>query len=322
LIRCLALSEELTSKGKQCYLFSKTSTDHLIQKVNKYDIQNHRVNSDLPLNKELKQLISFSNKNNVEWIITDCYDINADYLKTLKREGFRILSIDDTAHIHYTSDIVLNQNVGAEKLTFSAEKYTRFLLGPKYVMIRNQLLRKNVKRLNREVKTILILFGGSDYCNITLKTIKSLVTINEDVRLLVVIGPINSHYKQIKEYIKNIERRIDLIVSPQDMGDIYQRTDIALTAGGSTCYELAFFGIPSLIISVADNQISIAKELDRQQLGIYLGNKNMVHGKQIKSSVEELAISQKLRKRMSINGKKLVDGKGKIRIVDFMERFT
>ena len=321
LIRCLALSEELSSRGKKCYLLSKIEDSRLIEEVNKYNIKNYNISRKLTLMEDLEQLIAFSTKNNIEWIITDHYDIDADYLRVIKEKGFKLLSIDDTAQIHYYSDIVLNQNIGAKKLAFSAEKYTRFLLGPKYIMIRNYLLGKNLKRKNNETQTILIVFGGSDYWNLTLKAVKSLETIGGNVKLLVISGPINRHYDGIKRYIYNSKCEIDLISSPRDIANVYQKTDLALTAGGSTCYELAYYGIPNLIITVADNQVNIARELDRQQVSIYLGKQNEVSGKQIKETVEKVLISESLRKKMSIKGKKLVDGQGKVRIVDFMERF-
>ena len=50
------------------------------------------------------------------------------------------------------------------------------------------------------------------------------------------------------------------------------------------------------------------------------GKKEVVKVEKIREHVEKLISDYSLRKSMSQNGKKLVDGKGKIRIVDFMER--
>ncbi len=58
------------------------------------------------------------------------------------------------------------------------------------------------------------------------------------------------------------------------MVDFYLESDLAVSAGGSSCYELAYFGIPNVIITIADNQLGIAREFHRQHLGVYLGMKH------------------------------------------------
>ncbi|MFN9054465.1 MAG: glycosyltransferase, partial [Pseudanabaena sp.] len=47
--------------------------------------------------------------------------------------------------------------------------------------------------------------------------------------------------------------------------------EIMIAAGGSTNWELAFMGLPSIVITIADNQKAIAAELDRQGAIINLG---------------------------------------------------
>jgi len=272
----------------------------------------------LNLKDDVEKLISFSKENDINWIITDNYEINKEYIKKIKDEKFKVLSIDDTAKIHYFSDIVLNQNIGAEKLNISAEKYTKFLLGPKYVMIQDELLKKNKKSVS-EIKKILITLGGSDQDNLTLKLLKILELVNEDVEFLAVVGPFNPFYEIIKKYVKESDCKIKLIKSPDNMAEVYLEADIAISAGGSSCYELAYFGIPNLIITIADNQLNIAHELDKQNVAIYIGRKNELKEGYLRDNVKELLNNHHLRKRMSQNGRKIVDGKGKERVVDFME---
>jgi spore coat polysaccharide biosynthesis predicted glycosyltransferase SpsG len=103
------------------------------------------------------------------------------------------------------------------------------------------------------------------------------------------------------------------------MAPIYLQADLAISAGGSSCYELMYFGIPTLIIIVANNQVSIANELNRQHIGISLGRKNEIQHEYLKKKIKELLENRSLRKRLRQNGRRLVDGKGKKRIVDCME---
>jgi UDP-2,4-diacetamido-2,4,6-trideoxy-beta-L-altropyranose hydrolase len=321
-MRSLALSEELTKRGNACYFYSKIEDDQLIKKIENVKAKFQKIKDNLIEKEDLKNLIKFSNEKNTDWIITDCYKINSNYIKELKSNGFNVLSIDDTAQIHYHSDIVINQNVGAEKLDFSSEKYTKLLLGPKYVMMRKELLKVNKKIVKKDVKNILISIGGSDKDNFTLKILKLLEQINNDARFLVITGPFNPFYNDLEKYIRESDSKIKLIKSPKDMSKIYLESDIAISAGGSTCYELAYFGIPNIIVTIADNQIKIAQELDKQKVSIYIGKKEKLKEKLFKEKTHELINNYSLRKSMSNRGKKLVDGKGKERIVDFMESFN
>jgi spore coat polysaccharide biosynthesis predicted glycosyltransferase SpsG len=229
------------------------------------------------------------------------------------------MSIDDTAQMHYYSDVIVNQNIGAEKLTFSAEPYTAFLLGSSYVMLRNELLIRMKKKNNPAVKKMLITLGGTDPDNFLLHILKSLEKMKKDIDILAVIGPFNLHFPTLQTYQKTTEMKLNIIQSPTNMADIYLQADLAISAGGSSCYELAYFGIPNLIIAVADNQLSIAYEFDKQRIGIYLGEKNEIQQEYLRDKVKELLVNKSLRKHMSQNGHNLVDGKGKKRIVDYME---
>jgi len=314
LMRCLALSEELKKQGHKCYILSETSEEIITNKISEFQVEFYKIN-------ELADAIKISKENCIDWIITDCYSLNSEYIKKLK-ENFKVLSIDDNALIHYYSDAIVNQNIGADKLDYSAEEYTRFFLGSKYVMMRNELLKRNEKKEKDKVKKILITLGGADKDNFTLEILKILKTIDENVEVIAVIGPFNPFYNVLKEYVNKSNLMVNLIKSPEKMTDIYLESDIAISAGGTSCYELAYYGIPNLIITIAENQLNIAKELDRQGISIYLGDQKDVKSEKIKEKVKELINNHSLRKSMSQNGRDLVDGLGKRRIADFMESYN
>jgi UDP-2,4-diacetamido-2,4,6-trideoxy-beta-L-altropyranose hydrolase len=315
LMRCLALSEELKKKGNKCYILSKILDDKVINKIKKFDIEFYKIKQD-------NDIIFFSKKNDIKWIITDSYNINKEYIKSLKNENFKVLSIDDNAIIHYFSDIVVNQNIGAEILKYSAEKYTKFLLGPKYAILRDELLRRSEKKNKESVEKILIMLGGTDSNNLTLKILKSLEKINKNYVFFVIVGLFNPFYEQLKDFSEKSKTNIKLLKSPENMAEIYLESDLAISAGGTSCYELSYFGIPNIILTIADNQINSAKAFDKKNVSIYLGHKSEISTKDIWKKIEELVNNKSIRKTMRNNGRKLVDGKGKKRIVELMESYN
>ncbi|MCK5031222.1 MAG: UDP-2,4-diacetamido-2,4,6-trideoxy-beta-L-altropyranose hydrolase [Thermoplasmatales archaeon] len=320
LMRCLALSEELIRREHSCYFLSKIDNDELISRIKKNNVHYQKINPNATLQTDVETLIKFSNENDVDWIITDHYGINSQYIKEIKKNNLKVLSIDDNAQIHYYSDIIVNQNIGAEKLDFSSEKYSKFLLGTKYVMLRDELLQKYKRGGTNKVTKILIMLGGADPDNVTLKVLRMLECLNESVQFLVVTGPVNRFYDDILYYINKCNMDITLLKGKKKMSDVYLQSDIAISAGGSSCYELAYFGIPNIIIAIVDNQVRIARELNNQNISIYLGEKNEVKPEQLRNKIKTLIDDYLLRKTMSEHGKKLIDGKGKHKIVNVMER--
>jgi UDP-2,4-diacetamido-2,4,6-trideoxy-beta-L-altropyranose hydrolase len=320
LMRCLALSEELRRRGHECFFLLKVVHPEVLERIKKFGSTSYLLPRTATLQQDLDSVIEYIFNQAIDWVITDHYQIDASYVKEIKHQGFHVLSIDDTAQMHYYSDIVVNQNIGAEKLTFSAEPYTALLLGPSYVMLRNELLRRADKKHDSSVRKILITLGGTDPDNFLLSVLHSLEDITKDIEILAVVGPFNPHGTELQAFQKTTKIRLNLIQSPPNMAELYLQADLAISAGGSSCYELAYFGIPNLMITVADNQISIAHEMDKQRIGIYLGEKHDLQQDFLKDKIKEFLKNQSLRNHMSENGQKLVDGKGKRRIVDHMEK--
>lgn len=321
LIRCLGLCEELKRRGNSCFFVSKIYNEDLILKI-KNENNFYKLSPSIDLKQDVKELISFSNKKKIDWIITDNYELNEKYITEIKKNDFKVLSIDDYSQIHYESDIVLNQNIGSDKLRYSSGENTYFLLGPKYVILRDKLLIRHKKIQKNEVNKILIMLGGTDKDNLILKIIKSIKFLTKQISFIVVIGPLNHHYNEISKYVKENQLNIDVEKFPDQMEEIYLNSDISISAGGTSCYELAYFGIPNIIITIAKNQINIAKNLDKYNVSLYLGHKNQIDMNKIKNNCYELINNNNLRKKMILNGKNLVDGKGKERIIDFMESFN
>lgn len=322
MMRCMALAEELIRRKEKCYFFSMITSNELINQLKKRKIIVEKINEINTFKEEMKNLLIFCKKKKIDWVVTDHYKINSEYTKAIKNGEFKLLSIDDIAQTFYYSDIVVNQNINANNLEIEGTEHTKFLLGTKYAMIRDELLKREMKKYNDPVRKILITLGGTDKDNLTLKIIKNIEEINGEAELIVISGPYNPHYNELKKFADNASKKIDIISSPQSMLDIYLESDIAISAGGTSCYELAYFGIPNIIIAIADNQLNIAKEFDKKNVSIYLGRKEDFSSNKIKENVLKLVNDNLLRKKMAENGRSLVDGKGKKRIVDVIERYT
>lgn len=312
LMRCIALSEEIIRNGGTCYFISKINSPVLKNKVKNTGIILEDVDRKISWDEDCEFVANFCKKKGINWVVTDHYGITEEYIKNLKEEGLFVLSIDDTANIVYYSDIVVNQNVGAEKLDIKKDGKTKLLLGPKYLILRDELLSAPRKKPKDVVKNILVTLGGSDKNDVTAKIVESLKNKNRDITYTIVVGPLND--KKISD------ENTELLHSPKNMAKIYSKSDIAISSGGTTCYELLFFGIPNIIVAIAKNQINIAKNLDKLKTSVFIGERDKINFEEIVYKIELLRRNKKLRKKMAKKGMEIIDGKGKIRIIEEMNK--
>ena len=97
--------------------------------------------------------------------------------------------------------------------------------------------------------------------------------------------------------------------------------DLAVGAAGATSWERLCLGLPSLVVTLADNQRPIALELDRQGLALSLGDKDEVSADLIRNRLEPI-IRDGLKPEWSRLCLAVVDGGGVDRVVATMTEST
>jgi spore coat polysaccharide biosynthesis predicted glycosyltransferase SpsG len=92
--------------------------------------------------------------------------------------------------------------------------------------------------------------------------------------------------------------------------------DLALTAGGSTCWELAHLGVPMLIVSLAENQLRVAHALQLAGAAVYVGDHLSLTAASITEILDRVRAAPELRRRLSSQASQLIDGQGAARVVN------
>lgn len=326
-MRCLALAQAWQDKGGKVTFISHCESDSLRKRLlnegmNLIDIENaYPEQCDLECTLVNLSVISHQQPANC-WLVIDGYHFDAAYQKRIKEAGYKILWIDDYGHAeHYYADLVLNQNISAdESFYLHREPYTQLLLGTRYVLLRREF--EKWQDWQREVTDIahkvLVTMGGADSDNLTLKVIQSLKhTDIPSFEAKIVVGPANPHLTILEREISDCSN-LQLIKDASNMPDLMAWADLAVSAGGSTCGEMAFMGLPNIIMIFADNQAAVAAELHNHYVSINLGWHNNINAVDIARALKKLMISDVQRKKMLHSGKNCVDGKGSNRIINSM----
>jgi len=328
IMRCIALAQAWQDEGGKVVFLSHCESDALRERIIREGFDFVPIDHPHPhpsdLSQTLMQLQSFlpspsSFSPSVPWLILDGYHFTPEYQRAIKDAGIRLLVIDDMNHLpYYHADIILNQNIHATELKYNCDPDTKLLLGPKYVLLRREFLKyKDFKReIPDKARKILVTMGGADPDNVTLKVIQALNLLGDpELEVKVVIGPSNPHIDSLREAVLHSPFSVLLLHGVDNMADLMAWADVAITAGGSTCWELAFCGLPILVIILAENQKNISIWMDKFGIAVNLGWFYNIKNEYIATVIKKVIQDKIVRYNMFEESRKLLDGKGQHNIV-------
>jgi UDP-2,4-diacetamido-2,4,6-trideoxy-beta-L-altropyranose hydrolase len=257
------------------------------------------------------------------WAVLDGYHFDDDFQRAIRETGVRTLVIDDHHHLpRYTADIILNQNIGAESTPYPCESDTVMLLGTSYALLRNEFLSQEPgdRALNRAARRVLVSLGGADLDNVTLKVVQALGQLKSlHLEVTIVLGPVNSNRKIIQSELENHSLEYQVLSGVDDMSPLLRWADLAVSAGGSSCWELAFMGVPFLVIVLAKNQEAIARGLGEANAATDCGWFHQLSVRRLAGELKRIILDDRRRETQSKRGRQLVDGLGRERVLDKME---
>jgi UDP-2,4-diacetamido-2,4,6-trideoxy-beta-L-altropyranose hydrolase len=269
------------------------------------------------------QTTYLARQRDATWVVVDGYHFGADYQRIIKNSGLHLLFVDDHGHAdHYYADLVLNQNIHVHKGWYAGrESHTRLLLGTCYVLLRRELLRwRGWKReIPESARKVLVTLGGSDPNNVTLKVIRALQQVKVDgLEAAVVVGDGNPHYDELQAAVQASRLPIRLESHVRNMSNLMVWADIAVSAGGSTCWECAFMGLPFVTIILAENQKPIAEGLEEAGVSVNVGWYTSLSTASLAAMLTELVGRPAVRLEMSERGRSVVNGCGAETVVELL----
>ncbi len=316
-MRCLALAQAWRRTVGDVVFALASSTPALEQRLLSDGFKLVHLKTVPGSTEDGAETVCVARQQDARWVVADGYHFRTDYQKRIKDAGLSLLLMDDYGHAeHYWADYVLNQNLAASPQLYSdREPYTGLLIGERYVLLRQQFnqwktWRRKIPAMGRN---ILVTLGGADPQNVTIKVIQSLARLC-DVEIVVVAGGSNPHLELIRSTIGGLQSH-QLVVDADNMPELMAWADVAVGAGGSTSWELAFMGLPSAVIVLAENQRNIALAFAREGIGVNLGQHEHLSSERLADIVYSLLADSTRREEMAVRGRKLIDGRGVRRVI-------
>jgi len=322
-MRCLTIAQEFRNHGHECIFVTADDTPRSI--INERNFQNIVLHSDWKkIDGEVLDFLKVCEEVQPDFIFVDHYYADANYLQQLKKVA-KVVYIDDLNEFYNPADVIINYNIYAELMNYRdiyAGKSTKLLLGPKYAPLREEFRSLPAKVIKGKVTDILISTGGADPVNVGLQILQAIASDDrlKGFRFHYILGALNANKEKILS-LANMYDNIIIHQNVQKMSLLMQKCDVAISAAGSTQYELCACGVPTICYVLADNQIPGAKGFLDRGLMRYAGDCRDEKWT-VKSILNDLKIilnDKEARLRLSSEMQHLIDGKGSENIRNELE---
>jgi UDP-2,4-diacetamido-2,4,6-trideoxy-beta-L-altropyranose hydrolase len=323
-MRCLALGQGWRDRGGEVFIIQAPGAAELEQRLRSEQLHLVVLEARPGTAEDAAETAALARGVGARWVVVDGYHFDADYQRAIKVAGQRLLFIDDYGHAaRYDADLVLNQNVYAHEVLYPHRaNTTRLLLDTRYALLRREFLawREWRRDIPRTARKVLVTLGGADPANVTLKVVDALKQIDvSGMEAIVVVGASNPHYQKLEAAAHDSRMAIRLVRNVTNMPELMAWADLAISAGGSSNWELALLGVPTIIVALAENQRMIAERLGALGAAVYLGWHADVPKDMIGTALSEFMHQPTARQHLSQQARAIVDGAGVARVLSHLE---
>lgn len=241
-------------------------------------------------------------------VIFDGYHFSYEDHAAARRRGAVVAAIDDLGHGVFDVHILLNPNI-VEDHTYELPSDTRLLIGPSYSLIRSEFRR--LRRLRTGgARNLLITLGGSDVANFATALLDRMEELDSPfARATIVVGP----------GARSVTSRdhVEVVRDPPDLPAVFDAGDAAISAAGTTTWELLCMGVPTALVQVATNQAHVGRPLAERRVALFPGTPADLLAT-LPETIHDLSMPG-TQERLSRAGMSMVDGHGAERLLAQIE---
>ncbi|MFJ3470176.1 UDP-2,4-diacetamido-2,4,6-trideoxy-beta-L-altropyranose hydrolase [Pseudomonas sp. NPDC090201] len=327
--RCLTLAKVLRKDGAEVAFACRQLPGHLLQRLTDEGYVAHGlperypqeqggvdIEASLPWQADIDALAqALGEQPRFDWLIVDHYGLDARWEKAARQFADRLMAIDDLANRPHAVNVLLDQNYSAQAQERPYARWVdadcRTFLGPHYALMRDEF-RCEAIAIKPVVKRVMVNFGGFDAARQVYATMLALQGF-DDLEVDFVAGLHNPEWDAMWALVESRPNwRLHTLVS--DFLGLMQQVDLFIGAGGGTTWERAALGLPTICISVANNQQLNAQLMAEAGGHLYLGPHETLDPQRLVQAISTLRDDQELRRSYAMHSRALVDGNGARRL--------
>lgn len=273
--------------------------------------------------EEISMIKSIFEEFKFHMIILDLRGVmSINYMNSLKSLNVPAVSVDNTSKGACLADInIFPVAYFDDKFLSHCDIKGEVYGGAEYVVIDDKFnIPHHGKRKHSQNNAlkVLVTFGGTDPNNLTERVVRALVETDLSLQLDVIIGPAFRKGNRFEDLFQKYKEKITLYKNIDNLSGLMSTADIAFTALGITTYELAYMGVPSVIIANFRSDEKYLNVFKKLGISLPLGYYNDLTGGDIRRAAGMFVRNKSMLKSMSQKGKRLIDGYGAKRIADII----
>lgn len=317
-MRCLAIADAAKSMGENTtFLLADEQAVPVLEERGYSYIVLHTTWDEME--SELASMAKIIEQNGIERILVDSYQVTERYLRKLNAMVEVIYMDDLNTFVYPVHGIICYANYW-EKFGYKERyKNVSLYLGTEYTPLRSVFSHCEKKEIKPQVERLLILSGGTDKYHV-LEQILRQIDRKMYQQIDVICGRYDLNYERLMEAYAD-EKNIHIHQAVTNIEVYMKAADLAISAGGTTLYELCACGTPTISYVVADNQLENVGKFQEDGLIECAGDvrKENVPEK-LADYLREYHCNQKLRQKRAMKMQKLIDGQGALRIAGILRK--
>lgn len=254
LVRCIALANMLKSAFKIVFFCKQIPPQ----------ISNELIENQFDLGQIANELNFFESLDSDDIVVLDGYNFDINYQNQIKSIGCKLVCIDDLHDKEFVADLIINHSPGIIPQDYNARSYTKFALGLPYALLRKPFLdQAKVKPvIKREIETLFVCFGGSDFKNLTEQTLIAIKKFLNFKKIIVVTGAAYPNLSTLHRVMLNDDRVVHYhAIDDEKMLTVLKEADLAIVPASGVLFEVLTLNIPIITGSYIDNQAVFITEI-------------------------------------------------------------
>ena len=286
--RSIALANELVKHNP--ILVTKVNGDGGLGRdfLSQFPFQLETVNSN-------DAFVKYAQEQQADCIILDQLSTDKDYIEALRGTGAKIITFEDMGDGAPYADLVVND---LYKIPGISEDKQLYGVDSVFLPRSFRSTRPNIS-INRNVKNIVIIFGGADPSGLTTRSLQALQAIKFDGEVTVVQGLGHSDVEiNLDDYGLKGEVRQNVTFMP----GLMKQADLALSSGGRTVTELMALGVPTMC--VCQNERELTHSHASSMYGVHnIGLGSLIGDSTIQKNLKFLIDTPQVRENMNIRAR-------------------
>lgn len=320
LIRCLALADELQRRGAEVVMLSTIEGLPWLSE----QVREAHLTVCAPLSAPA-DLVAQAHDLGLAAVVLDGYHLDAGAGRALRQAGITVLAVvDGPFGADQEADLYLDQNLGASALP-GLPAGSRMLAGLEYALFREQVTRRRPSLAAQPVPEgrpvrVLAVFGGTDAFAAAPVVVPLLLSTGAPLHVVAVAArPATA--AELRGLPLADGQTLEVVAPVADLAGLAVGCDAAVSAAGSSVWEMLCLGVPLALVCVVDNQEVGYRRVVSEDVVAPLGRlADLRHSGPARrvavESLRRLVSDAAHRARMRRRGMELVDGRGRERVAD------